>query len=68
MGFSTCLGVRFLPLTIQMGNPKFFEIGPRLPTAPGAFFESHPQKYTNIDRNRTISARYAMLVLIFNAF
>ena len=47
---------------------NFFEIGPYLPTAPGAFFESCPQKYTNIDRNRTISARYAMLALVFNAF
>ena len=46
---------------------NFFEIGPHLPTAPGGF-ESCLPKYTNIDKNRTISARYAMLVLIFNAF
>ena len=47
-----------------MENPNFFEIVPHLHTAPRAFFESRPPKYINIDRNRTISARYAMLVFI----
>ena len=52
-----------------MGNSKvLFEIGPHLLTAPRGFYESCPPKYTNIDRNRMISARYVMLVLIFNAF
>ena len=56
-----------MPLAKKMGNAKFFEIGPHLPTAPGAFLNHAPKIYY-IDRNRTISARYAMLVLIFNAF
>ena len=59
---STCLGVRFLSLAKKMENPNFFEIVPHLHTAPRAFFESRPP--INIDRNRTISARYAMLVFI----
>ena len=32
------------------------------------FFESRSPKYTNIDRNRTISTRYAMLVLFLMLF
>ena len=50
-----------------MGNP-FFLIGSHLPTASWAFIELHPQKYTNNNKKRTISAGYTMLVLIFNAF
>ena len=57
--------------TKKMENPNFF--GNRTPFTycPRGFFESrHPKLIeieSNIDRNRTISARYALLVLIFNA-
>ena len=46
----------------------FCEIGPHLLTAPEAILDRAAPKYTNIDKNRTISARYSMLVFIFNAF
>ena len=32
------------------------------------FFRIAPPKHTIIDRNRTISAKYVMLVLMFDAF
>ena len=35
----------------------FIEIAPHLQTCPRDFFESRPYKYTNINRNTTISAR-----------
>ena len=46
---------------------SFFEIVPHLHSAPRAFLIFTP-KYINIDRNRPINARYAMLVFIFNVF
>ena len=46
---------------------NFFEIGYPFTYCPRGFFGLRPQKYTNIDRNRTISARYLMLVFICNA-
>ena len=50
-----------------MENPKIFWNLTPFTYCPRDFFESRPPKYTNIDTNRTISARYVMLVLIFNA-
>ena len=61
------MGVRFLLLAKKMGNPFLKTIGLHLPTAHEAFL-NHAPTYTYIDRNRTISARYVMLVLMFNAF
>ena len=47
---------------------KFFEIGPRLDTAPRGFFESGSLKSNNTHKNGIVSARYVMLVLIFIVF
>ena len=46
----------------------FFEIVPRLDTAPGAFFESRPLKSENTLKIGITNARYTMLVLIFIVF
>ena len=51
-----------------MGKPNFFEIGPRLDTAPRALFESRPLKSENTQKIGITSARYTMLVLIFIVF
>ena len=51
-----------------MGNPIFFEIGPRLDFALGALFESRPLISWNTHKIGITSARYAMLVLIFVVF
>ena len=47
---------------------NFFEIGPRLDTAPGAFFELRPLKSENTHKTGITCARYTMLVLIFIVF
>ena len=61
------MGVRFLPCAKKMGNPKFFEIGPRLDTAPGAFLNRTPSNQ-NTHKIDFTSARYTMIVLIFIVF
>ena len=66
-GISTCLDVTFLPLAEKIKTTKIFLKSDTI-YCPRRFLESRPQKYTNIDRNGTIGARYAMLVLLFNAF
>ena len=47
-----------------MGNPFFFELGPHLDTAPGAFLNRAPSRLKILIKLVLVitSARYAMLV------
>ena len=50
-----------------MGNPIFFEIGPRLDTNPGDFLNRAPSnlRIPRIHKIGVTSARYAMLIPTF---